>query len=107
MAVVVIALRQIQDDGDRVFRQEFKMAHVDASTESKMVASHALVLLQDGDHACFDIRFKMACPFAKVQCDNSIIYITYLVLFRNFRSTTLLDDFDSPGASFRQMLRYL
>ena len=58
------------------------MAHVDDSTEFKMaVTSHALVLLQDGGHACFGIKLKMACAFVKVQCGNSIIYITHLVLF--------------------------
>ena len=79
MAMVVVAFRQIQDGGGRVLRQEFKMAHVDASTEFKMaVASHALMLLEDDGHACFGIRFKMACAFAKVECGNSIIYIYYI-----------------------------
>ena len=85
------------------------MTHVDVSTEFKMAAaSHALVLLQDGGHACFGMRFKMVCAFAKVQCGNSIIYITYFyVLFRNFSNPSLFDDFDSTDPSFRQMLRYL
>ena len=45
---------------------------------------------------CFDIQFKMAGAFAKVQCGNSIICITYLV---NFNNTSFSNGFDSTNAS--------
>ena len=45
---------------------------------------------------CFDIQFKMAGAFAKVQCGNSIICITYLV---NFNKTSYSNGFDSTDAS--------
>ena len=98
--VVVIALRQIQDGGG---------SHADAaSAEFKMV----VILCTDTRWRscvrswwCFDIPFKMLYAFAKVQCGNSIIYISYFSC--DFRSTSFSNDFDSNGASFRQMLRYL
>ena len=50
--MVVIALRQIQDGGGRVLRQEFKMVNANASADFKMtMASHALVHLQGGGRA--------------------------------------------------------
>ena len=70
--------------------------HGDASTEFKM----EVIVYTDArwrpcvrSWCCFDIQFMMALVFAKVQCGNSIIYITYLVLFScNLRSTSYSND---------------
>ena len=83
----VIALRQIQDGGGGLHADaspKFKMVRIAASVELKM----AVIVCTDArwwpcvrSWWCFDIQFKMARAFAKVQCGNSIIYITYLLLF--------------------------
>ena len=87
----------------------FKMAVVrararaDASPKSKMVIVDASVEFKMVVIAYTFARWRPRVRFG-VQCANSIIYITYLV---PFSSTSLLNDFDSPDANFRQMLRYL
>ena len=96
---VVVALVQIQDGGGggshADVSSKFKMARVDVSTEFKM----AVMCVRSW--WCFDIQFKMARTFANVQCGNSIIYITYLVLFScDLRSTSFSNNFDSTDACF-------
>ena len=59
------------------------MASVDASVKFKM-ADHRILFCKMAtvcvrSRWCFGVQWKMARAFAKVQCGNSIIYITYLI----------------------------
>ena len=49
---------------------------ISSGEQSHQSGTHSRCLLQqDGDRVRFDIRFKMVCALAKIQCGNSIIYI--------------------------------